>query len=532
MIADVPPTRQIRAMKHTAKSVSIVAGISIFSRLLGFFRDALIASFFGASRSLDAFLIAFRIPNLFRRLAAEGVLSVSFVPVISGYRALKGETEADKLTSKILILCVILFTALTIPAMIFSDRITSLTAFGFIDPSLLDETAVLTRILLPYIIFVIISSLISGYLNSRSLFFTPALSPVVLNVAMIAGAFLAVHFFNFSIRLLAYGMLVGGFLQCLVQIPALLKCKFTFSISIDLKHPEVRRFIRSSVPFILAASVYQINVVVNSIAASPLKEGSVSWLYYADRLTELSLSVFVYSMSNVLIPEFSALMAKGSKSDASRFYNDTVRASIFIALPAAGALICAGYPIVSVLFMRGSFSADDALMTSRALACSSIGLIPLALIRMQLPILFAEGKERTALISAVLGCLLNIILGFFLVQTELKHAGLALANSIAVTTQCFILSLSARASGYRIGRSILFWGARTVTAAAVTCALVLATISAIDWNTGSTLLRITTLVAVTGAGAVFYFVICILMRLTEAEKLFKAAISFIPSKRK
>jgi putative peptidoglycan lipid II flippase len=514
-------------MEHTVKSVGIVAGVSIFSRLLGFFRDALIASFFGASRSLDAFLIAFRIPNLFRRLAAEGVLSVSFVPVISGYRALKGNAEADRLTSKILTLCVILIAAITIPAIIFSDHIASFTAFGFIDPSLRDETAILTRILLPYIVLIIISSLFSGYLNSRSLFFAPTLSPVILNIAMITGAVLSVYFFDVSVRLLAYGMLAGGLLQCLVQIPSLLTCGFRFRISVDLKHPEVRRFFRSAVPFILAASVYQINVVINSIAASSLSEGSVSWLYYADRLTELSLSIFVYSMSNVLIPEFSELMAKGAKEDAGRFYNDTVRASIFIALPAAGALICAGFPIVSVLFMRGNFSADDAVMTSRALACSSIGLIPLALIRMQLPILFAEGKGRIALISAFVGCLLNVILGFFLIQTELKHAGLALANSIAVIAQCFILSLSARASGYRIGRSIIFWGIRIIIAASVTCVFVLGIISTVNWNTESAVLRITMLIGVVSAGVIIYFISCRLMRIIEARKIFKIVFSII-----
>jgi putative peptidoglycan lipid II flippase len=506
-------------MKHTWKSVSIVAGVSVFSRILGFFRDALIASLFGASRTLDAFLIAFRIPNLFRRLAAEGVLSVSFVPVISGYRALRGDREADRLTSKILTLCALLFIALTIPAMIFSDRITDITAFGFADPALHGETAFLTRVLLPYIVLVVISSLISGYLNSRGLFFAPALSPVVLNLAIIAGAFVSVRYFGVSVRLLAYGMLAGGALQCLVQIPSLAACGFRFKASIDLRHPEVRRFFRSAVPFILAASVYQINVVVNSVAASSLTEGSVSWLYYADRLTELSLSVFVYSMSNVMIPEFSAIIAKGEKDNAGRFYKETVRASLFIALPAAGALVCAGYPIVSVLFMRGSFSAHDALMTSRALACSSLGLIPLALIRMQLPILFSCGKEKTAMISALSGCLLNIVLGFFLAKTGLKHAGLALANSVAVIFQCFILSMSVRASGYHIGASIFFWAARVLVAAAVTCALVLAAISAIDWGNESAVLRIIILLGVVSAGVIFYFLSCIALRISEAGKL-------------
>jgi putative peptidoglycan lipid II flippase len=518
------------AMKSIVRSFGIVAVLTLLSRFLGFARDAVIASMFGASQMLDAFFIAFRIPNLFRRLAAEGILSVSFVPVLAEYRELHSENEANELARKVITLTAIVVLLPVCAAMLFSNSFTSFLAFGFYEKSLVEDTAALSAIMMPYLFFVSISAMFMGYLNSKRIFFTPSLSPVILNLSILAGVLGLSRYLEKPVYGAAIGVLAGGILQCLIQIPSMMRNGFRMKFEIDVFHPGVRKIFRSAVPFILAISVYQINVVVNAVMASSLSGGSVSWLYYADRLTELTLGIFVISLSNVLLPEMSVLAARGNSREASRMYNGAVRASLFIALPAAGALIVAGYPIVSILFMRGSFTPEDAIMTSHALACSGAGLVPLAVIRMLVPVILAVKKEKAALLSAAVALCINAALGLILMRTTLEHSGLALSNSIAILVQAFIMILVVRRAGFSFDRGMFLWCIRVLAAVVIICTAIIAVISFADWHTGSTLNHGIFLAGIISGSVLLYLVICYILKVQEAMQLKNMILRIIKKK--
>lgn len=430
------------------KSASVVALSTLVSRMLGFVREILFASYFGATAFTDIFFVAFRIPNLLRRLVAEGALTISFIPVYTEYYVNTTREEADILASRTLSLLIVVVSILTVAGIAFSPQLISLFGWGITDSIVIGTGTVLNRIMFPYLAMISFVAFSMGYLNSHDHYFAPAIAPVLLNIGFITGiAFLSL-FFNQPLYGVAAGVLLGGFLQVLLQLPYLKLKGFRFSFKIDTRHPGIKKIFKMIVPALFGIAVYQINILMSTILASLLEKGSISYLYYTDRITEMVLGVFIVSIGNVILPGMSRVSAKDNLDALREMYTKALRASFFLALPAAGALIVIGIPVISVLFMRGEFSSLDVQMTYRSLVFSSIGIAPVAVLRITAPTYYALQDTRTPVIAASLAFVINISLGYILMSTSLRHAGLALANAIGVIVQSsFLLVLLQRKIG-------------------------------------------------------------------------------------
>jgi putative peptidoglycan lipid II flippase len=418
------------------------------SRILGFVREMMFAAYFGANRATDAFFIAWRIPNLLRRLVAEGGLTISFIPVYTEYLVCRGEQEALELARRTLSILIIACCLLVALGILFSPQLVGLFAWGFTDPSSLDLAVRLNRILFPYLFFVAMVAFSMGVLNPHGLFFAPAFSPVMLNLGIIGGILIA-PFFEEPLYGVCIGVMAGGVAQFLMQIPYLLRSGFRFKFVLDFRHEGIRRIFKLLGPAMFGIAVYQINILMSTILASSLPSGCVSYIYYSDRLTEIVLGVFIISIGNVILPRMSQTTAVDDYEGMKKLYLTSLNAAMFLALPAAAGLMAAGLPIVSVIFMRGSFTYADAILTERALFFAAMGIISVAILRITAPAFYSLKDTRTPVKAATGAFVVNISLGYILMHTQLMHAGLVLANTVAVTGQVTYLLWKLRD---RVGR--------------------------------------------------------------------------------
>jgi len=498
------------------RSTGIVALSTLLSRILGFVRDMLTAKYFGATGSLDAFFVAFRIPNLFRRLTAEGALSVSFIPVYTDYLVNRGEGEALRLAQKTLSILILFLSGLILLGILFSPEIVSAIAFGFTDPGKIELTVSLNRVMFPYLFFVSLVAFAMGVLNSHDYFFAPAFSPVLLNVGIIAGIILISAFFEEPLYGMAIGVIAGGILQLLMQVPYLVKTGFRLKISIDFRHPGIRKIGALMAPLLLGTAIYQINTFMTTVLASFLPDGSISYLYYSDRLNEMVLGIFIVSIGNVILPAMSKVSAVNDMARLRSLYVGSMGAALFLAIPAAVALMTAGIPIVSVLFMRDQFTPFHAVMTEKALFYASMGIVSIAILRITMPAFYSLKDTKTPVISSAISFILNIALGLVLMSTVLKHAGLSLANTIAVTVQVGILLvvLRKRIGGLVLGSvlvSSLKIGAASLLMGGVLYGLSLQA----DWYHDGIARRATLLGIMIAAGGGTYFAACALLGVPE-----------------
>ncbi|HNV48558.1 MAG TPA: murein biosynthesis integral membrane protein MurJ [Spirochaetota bacterium] len=502
------------------RSTTITALSTLASRIMGFARDMIVAAAFGASGALDGFYVAFRIPNLFRRLVAEGSLTISFIPVYTDYLVNRGEREALELAQKTLSILVLVLVAITGVGIAFSPQIVSLFARGFADARIIALTVDLNRIMFPYLFLVGLVAFSMGVLNSHGRFFAAAFSPVLLNVGFIIGATLLSLLFVEPLYGLALGVLIGGVLQVLLQVPDLVRSGFRLRFSIDLNHPGIRRIFRMIVPALFGIAVYQLNILMSTMLASMLAEGSISYIYYSDRLNEMVLGVFVMSIGNVVLPAMSRHTAREDFGRLRALYADSVSASLFVGIPACVALIAASFPIVSVLFARGAFTMYHAEMTARALFFASMGIPALSVLRITTPAFYSLKDTRTPVIASTVSFVVNIAAGYALMHTPLAHAGLTLGNAIASTLQTAILLavLNRRIGG-------IAWGAlaasvlKYAVASAVMCGVIVAIAQMADWRQASFVHRAGTLAALVAAGGAAYFSVCYLLRVKELHFL-------------
>ena len=502
------------------KSTGIVALSTFLSRIMGFIRDMLIASFFGPSGSLDAFFVAFRIPNLLRRLVAEGALTISFIPVYTDYLVNKDRDEALGLAQKTFSILILILISLTALGEIFSPEIVKLFAYGFHDTERIDLAISLNRILFPYIFLVGLLAFAMGLLNSHKIFFSPAFSPVLLNVGFIVGTILFSRYFCEPLYGLALGVLGGGLLQLFLQIPFLIKVGFRIKFSIDLNHPGIRKIFRMITPAILGIAIYQINILMSTILASMLAPGSISYLYYSDRLIEIVLGVFIVSIGNVIFPEMSKYSAIRDYDKLRGLYAAAIRASLFVAIPACIAMMTVGIPIISTLFMRGQFTPFHVNMTYRALLFASLGIVSISILRITTPTFYSLKDTKTPVISSAISFVLNIVLGYFLMQTRLKHAGLTLANSIAVTIQVIILLAWLQKRMGKIGiKSLTIPIIKFLISGLAMVSVVLYISSFVDWLHDPFHRRLVFLVTIILAGGFIYILLCYIMRVSEVRYL-------------
>lgn len=426
--------------KNVVKAAGIVGSATMLSRIFGFIRDMVVAGLFGTAMTTDAFFVAFRIPNLLRRLLAEGSLTISFVPVFTEYLKKKSKEEAFELAQIAFTVLSIVLVFISLLGVLFSPFIVTLIAPGFLDsPNQFDLTVFLTRMMFPYIFFISLVALCMGILNSLRHFAAPALAPVVLNVSMITAALLLRGLFQEPIIALAIGVMVGGVLQLAMQWPFIIKMGLRIRFKFNLKHEGLRKIGVLLVPAVIGGAVDQINIFIGTILASLLAYGSVSYLYYADRIVELPLGIFAIAIGTASLPSFSEQAARGEMAELKKTIAFSLRLILFITIPAMIALMALRVPILSVLFQRGKFDLQSTLMTAQALLYYTLGLWAFSLRRIIVSAFFSLQDTKTPMKAAIVALVINVVFSILLIG-PLKHGGLALATSIASAVNVVLLT--------------------------------------------------------------------------------------------
>jgi len=421
------------------RAAGVVGIFTFLSRILGLVRDILIANFFGSGMSADAFFVAFRIPNLLRRLFAEGSFSVSFIPVFTEYLQNKSKKEAFLLARVVLTFLVFTVTVITILGIIFSPLIVRVIAPGF---GGMGEkyalTVLLTRIMFPYIFLVSMLALFMGILNSLKHFAAPAIAPIFLNLSMITALLFITPYMRAPTIGLALGVIVGGVIQMALQIPFLMSKGLSFAPKWNLGHPALKKIGILMLPTIFGSAIYQINQLVGTLLASLLREGSISYLYYADRLVQFPLGVFAIAISTAVLPSLSREAANGDIIRLKQTLSHALRLTMFITIPAMVGLIVLRQPIIRLLFERGAFDSFTTIMTAQALLYYSLGLWAFAGLRVFVSAFYSLQDTKTPVKVAVVAMIINIVFSLALMG-PLKHGGLALALSLASALQLFML---------------------------------------------------------------------------------------------
>ncbi len=425
--------------RRLLKSTAIVGGMTLLSRVSGLVRDMVFAYIMGSGWIADAFFVAFRIPNLFRRIFAEGAFSQAFVPVLSERRETATPDEVRvfvNATTGWLGGALLLFTAIGI---VCAPAVVALIAPGFRNhPEQFVLTVDALRITFPYLLCVSLVALSAGILNTWGRFAVPAVTPVLLNVCLIFAAFAFVPWFGNAALGLALGVLVAGIAQLAFQVPFLHRIHMLPAPRLARRHEPVNRVFKLMLPAMFGASVTQINMLVNTILASFLVSGSVSWLYYSDRLMEFPLGVFGIALATVILPALSKLHASGSHERFSRLLDWSLRWACLIGVPASVGLVVLAGPIMTTIFQYGATTAHDIDMASRSLMAFAVGLLGFVLVKVLAPGFFARQDTRTPVRIAVIAVVVNILLSLLLV-VFLAHVGLALAISIAAWVNATLL---------------------------------------------------------------------------------------------
>ena len=421
------------------RALATVSGMTLVSRVLGFVRDFVIAHSFGAGAATDAFFVAFRIPNLLRRMFAEGAFSQAFVPILSEYKTRESGDRTRQLVSRVATALGLLVGLITLLGILLTPWLIYLTAPGFhADADKFALTVELTRITFPYILFMSLVAMAGGILNTWSRFAIPAFTPVLLNLSFIGMALFAAPYFNPPVLALAWAVFIGGLLQLALQIRPLLKLGLLPRFDLDLRDPGVRRIAKLMLPAMLGVSVAQISLLINTIFASFLVSGSVSWLYYADRLMEFPAGLLGVALGTILLPSLSRLHASDDHENFSATLDWGLRLTLMLTLPAALALMVLAVPLISTLFQHGAFGPNDVMQTRSALIAYSVGLVGLILVKILAPAFYARQDIRTpvkfALITLAATQLMNLA---FIIP--LKHAGLALSIGLAALLNAALL---------------------------------------------------------------------------------------------
>ena len=428
------------------KAAGVVGSATLLSRILGFIRDAVIAWYFGAGFSSDAFIAAFRIPNLLRRLFAEGSLSSAFIPVFSEYVVKQGQTDAFKLARSALKFLSVFLAIVAIIGVLLAPWIVRIIAPGFGEGKLA-LTVTLTRIMFPYILFIGLVALCMGILNVLGHFAAPALAPVLLNLSIIGSIFIISPKMATPVLGLALGVLIGGVLQLLVQLPFLVRMGFRFWEKTKFVHPGLKRIGVLLPPIILGGAVYQINILFGTLLGSLLSEGSVTYLYFADRLVQFPLGIFAIAAATAVLPRLSHQAATNDINGLKQTFSHSIKFVFFITIPAMVGLIILREPIVALLFQRGEFDATATRLTAEGLLYYCIGLWAFSAVRIVTATFFALQDTRTPVQTAAVSILANVLLGIILMK-PLDHGGLALATSLASILN---LGLLVRALSRKLG---------------------------------------------------------------------------------
>lgn len=506
--------------KHISAATAVMGAATALSRLAGLVRDMVVASLFGAGFGTDAFFMAFTIPNLLRRFFGEGALTAAFVPTFSAIYHKQGADEARRVANICWTLLLLVMAAVTLLGIWASPVIVRAIGFGYgAVAGKLALTDFLNRLMFPYIFFVNLLALVTGILNVLGHYFLPSFSTVLLNLSMIACALLLAPYFTVQpIVALAIGVLVGGLLQLAIQFPVLrrrgirLRCDFHFN------HPAVKRVARLMLPGLAGVAIYQINVVISRLLASFLPEGSVSYLYYGQRLFELPQGVFVVSLAQAVLPAMSRQAAADDRAGLKESLRFALVLIGIVTLPAAAGLIVCAVPVYSLFFMRGAFSYQDVWQTALALCAYAPGLLFVGLSRILVPTFYALQDTRTPVWVSFWTLLVNVLLGVLLMG-PLRHVGLALALSLSSVCNCLLLAWLLRRKIGSLGLSAVMGSLlRALPATLLMAAAAYLILHTVDWQVaGWSVRKLLALGGAVGIGMTIYCGVCLLSGVTEVR---------------
>ncbi|HMK49669.1 MAG TPA: murein biosynthesis integral membrane protein MurJ [Thermodesulfovibrionales bacterium] len=451
-----------------AKAAGLMSVATLISRILGYVRDMIFALYFGATGISDTFFAAFRIPNLLRELFAEGSMSAAFIPVLTEYRKKYGEEEATGLVKTTFTFILVVVGLVCLVGIICSPAIVSVIAPGFLAfPEKFSLTVLLTRIMFPFLLFISLAALVMGALNTKRVFFIPALAPAMLNVTLIVSIVLFESNSEHPITAAAIGVLAGGFVQFAFQLPSFFKNGFHLGIKMNFNHPGLKRMSILLIPATLALAVNQINIVVSNILASYLQPGSITYLFYSMRLVQFPIGIFGVAMGTAILPTLSEHAVKGDYEKLAEDFSFALRLLFFITIPAMAGLIALREPLVNVLFQRGRFDYSATAGTAEALLFYSLGIWSVVGVRVITAGFYSLQDTRTPVKIAVVAMISNIVFSILLMN-PLKHSGLAFANSLASGINFILLIFFFRKRLKRIGgRVILSSFIKTASASAV-----------------------------------------------------------------
>ncbi len=488
--------------------------MTLLSRVFGLLRDITLATFFGASGGTDAFLVAFKIPNFMRRLFGEGAFSLAFVPVLSEYREKHDKAALKDLVNHVAGTLGGFLLALSILGMTFAPALVYLFAPGFAsNAGQMQLTADLLRITFPYIFFIALVAFAGGILNSYHQFALPAFTPVLLNICLIASAFFLSPYFDEPLMALAWGVAIAGVTQLLLQFPALLKLGLMPIPKIKRNHAGVKKITKLMIPAIFGSSVAQINLLLDTIIASFLITGSVTWLYYSDRLLEFPLGVLGIAIATVILPTLSQQHARASTEQFNQTLNWALRLVALITIPACVGLFILAAPILASLFEYGKFTAHDTYFSSLSLMAYMLGLPALIAIKVLAPGFYARQNTRTpvriGIIAMVCNMLLNVLFVVPLVFMDYQapHVGLALATSFSAYINAILLYRGLRKEAIFQPRA--GWGSWLVRIIIATIAMAAIIIwlnpDNMQWSLWNSFERLTNLASIIVSGIAVYF---------------------------
>lgn len=503
------------ANKKMMRHVGSVSSATLVSRILGYARDALVASAFGGSHLTDAFYAAFRLPNLFRRIFGEGPMTAAFVPVFTEHLAKNKREDAEKFFQTMFTTLFAILSALVVLGIVFAPAMTHMVAWGFksSDPAKFEQTVHLTRLMFPFLLFVCMAALTSGALNSMGRFFLPALAPAMLSVAEIGFVLLLMGLFSNPLEGLAVSAVVGGILHFGLLLPALRREKFHLKWQWNPFHPDVRRVGKAILPAVWGLSVDQINAFVNTICASFLVAGSVTALYNSNRLMQFPLALFGIATSIAALPSLSLYAAKEDWQGMKQTLNFALRMVFYTILPATVGLVVLGEPIIQLLFEHGKFTHRETVLTNGALVFYSLGLPAYAGVKVVVSFFYALKDTKTP-VRVASYCLLINMVGNVSLMWRWGVSGLALASTISSLVNMLVLLWMLRG---RVG----LLGGRSLTISFLKCLGASAAMAAVSWGLihflhGPLLARVPVSVI---AGAVVYLAITRVLGMEEFQHI-------------
>ncbi|MCK5892830.1 MAG: murein biosynthesis integral membrane protein MurJ [Endozoicomonadaceae bacterium] len=517
MSSSIKNTDSNKLKQGLLRSSITVGFMTILSRVLGLVRDVVIATYFGSKSEADAFFIAFKIPNLFRQLFGEGAFAQAFVPVLSEYRIKRSKEEVKTLVNHVAGTLGLILLGMSALCILASPLLIILFAPGFYQhANKLELAGSMLRITFPYLLLISLTAFAGSILNSCRRFAVPAFTPVLFNASLIGATIFMSPWFDQPVMALAWGVVIAGIAQLLLQLPFLWHIDMLPTPKWGWQNEGVKRILTLMLPALLSVSVAQINLLLDTVIASFLQAGSISWLYYSARLSELPLGIFGVAIATVILPSLSRNHAKEAPEAFSATLDWAIRIILLIGMPAGAALFILAEPLITTLFYHGQMTERDVMMSSMSLRSYAVGLMAFMLIKVLAPGYFAQQNMKTPVKIAITTMVVNMALNLILVW-PLDHAGLALATSLSAWLNAGLLFLGLRKTTvYQPAKGWSMYGFRLMMANVVMVAALIWLCADpqqwLDWRLWSRIENLALLVVV-GASIYFFTLLMLGMRI-------------------